>query len=266
MRFMRSLFPYAAAVMLLGVLTSCDDDSGASPMEASDFCDAYVEAFCDGFESCCDDSFANDQINSSNCTSLAFDYCENWLLTADDLGYAPTGPDVPARIVFDFDEASAGAAIARVKSAFARCGGAANVTFGDTHFLGEPGSECLRHEDCFEGTRCEHPERAVFGTCVFAPLEGQACSDVCAASDLSCSDDRGDRVCVGPRGEGESCLQAQCKEGLVCVDSWDSTFGGGASAECEEQRGGSASDQFCAGLTLGSWTVGTNSGGILLTQ
>lgn len=263
MRFMCSLFPYAAALVLLGALSSCDDGSGASPMEASDFCDAYVDAFCDGFESCCGDSFANDQLSVGRCRSVAVQYCENELLTSDDLGFGPGGANAPARIVFDFDEEGAGAAIARMKSAFGSCDGEARVTFGDTHFLGEPGSECLRHADCFEGTRCEHPARAVFGTCVFAPLEGQVCSDVCAGSDLSCSDDRGDRICVGPRGEGESCNQAQCQPGLVCVDSWDSS-GSGANARCEEQRGGSSGDQFCAGLTLGSPVGTTGGGGILL--
>jgi hypothetical protein len=261
--FMRSLFPYAVALMLLGVLTSCDDESGASPMEASDFCDAYVETFCEGYESCCGDSF-DGQVSVGSCRSLAFDYCENWLLTSDDLGYTPTGPDLPARIVFDFDEGSAGAAIARVKSSFARCAGTPAVTFADTHFLGEPGSECLRHEDCFEGTRCEHPPRAIFGTCVFAPLEGQVCTDVCAAADLSCTDDRGERVCVGPRGEGESCSEAQCKEGLVCADNWDSVVGGGSDPRCEEQRGSSASDQFCASITLDGWSAENTGGGILL--
>jgi hypothetical protein len=260
---MCSPFPYAAALLLLGVLTSCDDDSGASPMEASDFCDAYVDAFCEGFESCCGDNFVNQQISVGSCRSSAIDYCERGLLTDDDLGYGWSGGNAPARIVFDFDEAGAGAAIARVKSAFSRCDGEALVTFGDTHFLGEPGSECLRHQDCFEGTRCEHPERAVFGTCVFAPLEGQVCSDVCAAADLSCSDDRGERVCVGPRGEGESCSQAQCKPGLVCVDS-GSIVGGGGSPKCEEPRGGSEGDAFCAGLTLDSWAGETSGGGILL--
>src|SRR5690349_19471057 len=144
-RFMRSLFPYAAALTLLGVVSSCDDESGASPMEASDFCDAYVEAVCDGVDSCCSDSFANGPINPDNCYGVVLDYCETQLLTADDLGYTPSGPNTPARIVFDFDEASAGAAIARVKSSFARCDGTPVVTFADTHFLGEPGSECLRH-------------------------------------------------------------------------------------------------------------------------
>lgn len=263
MRFMCSLFPYAAALVLLGALTSCDDGTGASPMEASDFCDAYVDAFCEGFETCCGDNFANDQISVGNCRNLAIEHCEYRLLTADDLGYGQSGANAPARIVFDFDEDGAGAAIARVKGAFSRCDGAANVTFGDTHFLGEPGSECLRHEDCFEGTRCEHPERAVFGTCVFAPLEGQVCTDVCAGSDLSCSDDRGERICVGPRGEGESCSQAQCQPGLSCVDSWD-TVGGGANPKCEDQGGGSAGDQFCAGLTFGDWSVGNTSGDFLL--
>jgi hypothetical protein len=240
---------YAAALALLGVLTSCADGTSANPMDAADFCEAYANAFCDGSESCCSESFPTSPIGRSRCSRLVLDYCESSLLTADDLGVAPDGPNTPARIVFDFDEAGAGAAIARVKSSFARCVGSPFVTFGDTHFLGEPGSECLRHEDCYEGMRCEHPPRAVFGTCLFAPLEGQVCSDICAASDLECAEDRGDLICVGPRSEGESCDQAQCKPGLVCVETWD-TVGGGGNARCEESGESPQSDRFCADLIV----------------
>lgn len=239
MRLMLSLFRYAAPLALLGVLASCDDEGGASPMEASDFCDAYVEAMCDGYESCCGAGSAG------SCRSSAFTYCEDELLTLDDRGLAPNGPNVPARIVFDFDEASAGAAIARVKSSFARCDGSALVTFADTHFLGEPGAECLRHEDCFEGMRCEQPPRAVFGTCVFAPLEGQACTDVCADSDLTCAEDRGDLVCIAPRKEGESCAQAPCEPGLRCTDTRIGATGSDARCEVFESSG---SNMLCDGL------------------
>ena len=108
--------------------------------------------------------------------------CEQSILTVDDLGNPPTGPNVPARIVFDFDEAGAGAALAQLRSEYAECTGEGpHSIFDATHFLGEPGAECLRNEDCMEGTRCEHPPRAVFGTCVIAPREGAACTDVCSS-------------------------------------------------------------------------------------
>jgi hypothetical protein len=243
-RFMLTLSRYAAPLALLGVLASCDDDGGASPMEASDFCGAYVDALCDGFESCCGAG------SSGSCRSSALRYCEDELLTLDDRGLAPTGPNVPARIVFDFDETSAGAAIARVKSSLASCdGSAALVTFADTHFLGEPGAECLRHEDCFEGMRCEQPPRAVFGTCVFAPLEGQACTDVCASSDLTCVEDRGDQVCIAPRKEGESCAQAPCESGLRCADTW--IGGTGSDVRCEAFES-SGSNWLCEGFAFDS--------------
>jgi hypothetical protein len=261
-RSMRSLFHYAAALALLGVLTSCDDDAGPSPMEASDFCDAYAETFCEGSDSCCGDSLASSPFTAERCRRITVEYCESALLTADDLGVAPQGPNIPARIVFDFDESSAGAAIARMKSSFARCDGVPFVTFGDTHFLGEPGAECLRHEDCYEGMRCEQPPRAVFGTCVFAPLEGQACSDICAASDIECAEDRGELICIGPRGEGESCSQGQCKPGLVCVDR-GGIVGGSGNPRCEESEEASGRDQFCARLIHG-WPAGENNGADIL--
>jgi len=218
--------PVCAALL---ALFACSSDDSAGAMEATDFCQAYVDAACDGLEQCCGGLTG---VDTSACRSAANSYCQNTLLTVDDRGIAPTGPNVPARIVFDFDEEGAAAAIARVKSAFARCEGLpVNVAFDDTHYLGEPGTECLAHQDCAEGTRCEHPPLAVFGTCVLAPLEGQQCSDVCSAKDLYCGQDRGEPVCVALRGEGESCDELPCGEGLVCLDA-SSTIGGGGRSIC----------------------------------
>lgn len=217
----------ACAALL--ALFACSSDDGPGAMEATDFCQAYVDAACDGLEQCCGGITG---VDASTCRSAANTYCQESLLTVDDRGIAPTGPNVPARIVFDFDEEGAAAAIARVKSSFARCEGApVDVVFDDTHYLGEPGTECLAHQDCAEGTRCEHPALAVFGTCIWAPLEGEGCSDVCAAKDLWCGQDRGEPVCVALRGEGESCDEVPCAEGLACLDA-SSTIGGGGRSVC----------------------------------
>jgi hypothetical protein len=218
--------PACAALL---ALLACSSDDGAGAMEATDFCQAYVDAVCGGIEQCCSEIT---RVDTSACRSAANVYCQEELLTVDDRGIAPTGPNVPARIVFDFDEEGAAAAIARVKSAFARCEGVpSSVVFDDTHYLGEPGTECLAHQDCAEGTRCAHAPQAVFGTCVLAPLEGQECSDVCAAKDLWCGQDRGEPVCVALRGEGESCDELPCEEGLACLDA-SSTIGGGGRSIC----------------------------------
>ena len=216
----------ACAALFAAFACSSDDEPGA--MEAIDFCESYVDAMCDGLERCCGDAQGVDQ---AACRSLERSYCEDMLLTLDDRGLAPSGPNVPARIVFDFDEEGAGATLERVNGVFGRCQGDAYVTFDDTHYLGEPGTECLAHRDCAEGTRCEHPPRAVFGTCVLAPLEGQACTDVCAANDLVCVQDQNESVCIARRGEGESCDDQSCEDGLSCM-SVSTIIGGGGQLVC----------------------------------
>jgi len=171
----------------------------------------------------------------------ALSCCEQSILTADDLGNPPTGSNVPARIVFDFDEVGAGAALARLRGQYAACvGDAPHSIFDDTHFLGEPGSECLRNEDCMEGTRCEHPPRAVFGTCLIAPQEGAPCTDVCSSYGLACVPDGVQYVCVAPRGEGQECEIAPCKEGLECR-----RLGGALTCAASGSAGGDPSTRFC---------------------
>jgi hypothetical protein len=220
-------FMLACATLLA---LACASDDGPGSMDAVEFCESYVDAMCEGLEQCCGDATGVDQ---AACRSLERSYCENMLLTLDDRGMAPVGPSAPARIVFDFDEEAAAATLARVNGVFDRCQGDAYVTFDDTHYLGEPGTECLDHRDCVEGTRCEHPPRAVFGTCVLAPLEGQPCTDVCAAKDLVCVQDANESVCVARRREGESCDDQSfqsCEDGLTCMSV--STIIGGGGAVC----------------------------------
>jgi len=209
MAYIRSALACAAAVLL-----ACGGDDGTAPIAASDFCAAYAEVQCSGFESCCSGWTGS---GTQGCRASETQLCEQSILTVDDLGNPPTGSNVPARIVFDFDEAGAGAALAQLRSDYAECTGEGPYSIFDaTHFLGEPGSECLRNEDCMEGTRCEHPPRAVFGTCVIAPQEGASCTDVCSSYDLECVLDGAQYVCVAPRGDGESCELAPCKGGLEC--------------------------------------------------
>jgi hypothetical protein len=209
--------------MALALLAACGGDEGAAPIEAGSFCAAYVATICGGLDGCCEGSF-----NVEQCRFEQLETCEQSILTLDDRGIAPTGPNTPARIVFDFDEDGAGDVLARLKSHLSRCdmAGFEPSMFDATHYLGEPGAECLRHEDCVEGTRCEHPSGAVFGTCVLAPLEGELCSDVCAYREHHCvvdpSDGRGFPVCVAPRGAGQTCDVVGCKAGLVCGSSPES--------------------------------------------
>lgn len=204
----------------------CGSDDGGGSMSAGDLCQAYVDAMCGGLAECCDTS------NEVECRRIELDYCVNELLTEDDRGTAPVGPNVPARIVFDFDEESAAAAIARVNGVFSRCEGLPLVTFADTHVLGEPGAECLEQRDCVAGTRCDHPPLAIFGTCVLAPLEGQTCVDRCGASGLSCVQDGDESVCVADGSKGDSCVAAPCESGLVCVAT-GSVIGGGGPRTCQ---------------------------------
>lgn len=222
---------------VLGVLAGCSGDDGASPVVASELCEKYVEAFCEGLAACCSGEDGFGTVSEVTCRSAELSYCEQALLSVDDRGAAPIGPNVPARIVFEFDERSAGEAIDRVHSVFSRCEGEPYVAFGDTHYLGQPGASCLQNADCIEGARCEHPARAVFGTCVLAPLEGQACTDVCASSELRCTaDDNGESICVELRGEGEACWEVPCHEGLACVDVPSLIVGGSSGGECVPQR------------------------------
>jgi hypothetical protein len=218
--FMKAWRRAASASAALAALASCGGDDGASAIEASAFCAEYVEVICGGLETCCSGSFSLDQ-----CRFERFEHCEQNILTLDDRGIAPSGPNTPARIVFDFDEEGAGEALSRLRSQLAACDSSALAVsmFDATHYLGEPGSECLRHEDCMEGTRCEHPQLAVFGTCVPAPLAGELCDDVCAYREHACvvdpSDGRGLPVCVAPRSAGQTCDVVGCKQGLVCSSS-----------------------------------------------
>lgn len=255
----------ACAALLAPAACASDDDP--SPIEAEGFCEAYVDAFCEGIESCCGGSVSVDALT---CRNAEQSYCLGQLLTVDDRGMAPVGANVPARIVFDFDEAGAGAAIARMRSAFSRCDGTPFVSFDDTHFLGEPGSECLQHQDCSEGTRCEHPPRAVFGTCVLAPLEGQECVDICATDALWCAQDQGDSVCVALRTEGQSCEPLPCEAGLACVLTAGSIIGAGNQRECAKLGGAGAScdtHEQCASYSCFSGRCeGDSSDGDLFCQ
>ena len=72
------------ALVLLGALASCGDDGGPSPMAAEDFCDAYVDAFCEGLTSCCA------EVGVLACRQVEMSYCQDMLLTLDDRGLAPT--------------------------------------------------------------------------------------------------------------------------------------------------------------------------------
>jgi hypothetical protein len=243
MKAERSLIRVAACAVLW-TLCACSDDSSPTPVEASDFCEAYVDLVCQGLEKCCSDQLP---LSELTCRNQTMALCEGSILTVDDRGIAPTGANVPARIVFDFDEEGAGAALSGIRAQFARCAGpGAQAMFDETHYLGDPGAECLRHEDCEEGTRCVHPALAVFGTCVMAPLEGELCEDVCAARDISCVPDANNElVCVGPRKEGQSCEAVGCDEGLVCAET-PSVSGGELRCVVGLRRGESCSfDSEC---------------------
>lgn len=220
--------------LALAALGACGDDAQPAPVEASDFCEEYVDVVCQGLASCCDEVMP---YNDANCRRQQVDVCNNGILTLDDRGLAPGGANAPARIVFDFDEAGAARALNELRRQLARCSGDGVATmFDETHFLGEPGAECLRNADCVEGARCEHPPRAVFGTCVRAPLEGQRCEDVCATRELSCVQDEAEHVCVALRKEGQSCDLAPCADGLVCAVSSASGAGAGSDKSCMRAR------------------------------
>ena len=237
------------ALAVLGVLGACQGKVSSGSVEAADFCEEYVDVVCEGLESCCDEVTP---YNDANCRREQVDVCNNFILTVDDRGIAPTGPNTPARIVFDFDEEGAAAALKTLRSQFGRCGGTRQISlFDEAHFLGEPGAECLRHEDCVEGARCEQPPLAVFGTCVMAPQEGEPCEDVCAAPEIACvADDSGDLVCVGPRKEGQSCDRVPCEEGLICMSTAGTPVSSDGPSCIEGRRIGQSceSDSECLSL------------------
>jgi len=235
---LKGLRRFAFAMGALATLASCGDDGGAAPVEAAEFCDAYVDTICGSLDACCSGTFNLDQ-----CRLDQYEECEQNILTLDDRGIAPSGPNTPARIVFDFDEEGAGEALAQLKGQLSQCRAQPleQSMFDATHVLGEPGAECLRNEDCVEGTRCEHPPLAVFGTCVIAPLPGELCEDICAYREDQCvidpADGRGLPVCVAPRGQGQTCDIVGCKAGLICGmgrDSFEPTCmpGGQPGASC----------------------------------
>jgi len=261
----------AGAAAALAALAACGGDEGADPVQAAQFCEAYVETICSGLEGCCDGSF-----NAQQCRFDQLESCQQNILTLDDRGIAPTGPNAPARIVFDFDEQGAGEALGRLRGLLSTCNvaGFDESMFDATHYLGEPGAECLRNEDCVEGTRCEHPPLAVFGTCVIAPLPGELCTDVCAYREDLCvidpADGRGLPVCVAPRDRGQTCDIVGCKRGLVCSTSPDSfeptCMPGGqpgdacgsddecSSSFCNAGRCSSSAPQYlCTGLGTGGF-------------
>lgn len=206
----------AGGPLLALALASCG--AGPERIDPLGFCEALVEVQCSGLQRCC--GAQGGGVDGARCRTETFEACYLRILTADDRGDAPSGPSAPARIVFDFDEVGAAAALERLRGDYAGCAGdPPPPLFGATHILGEPGAECLSHAHCVEGTRCEHPPLAVFGTCVLAPLAGAPCTDVCAARELSClQDSSGASVCVAPRREGETCALAPCAKGLRCAD------------------------------------------------
>lgn len=221
--------PLIYVLLALLAIAGCEEDE-ATPVAAEDFCASFSLAACEGYQSCCLDMLSGGDgdgiavggpISFNDCLREQDAYCSTVLITREDLGQPSLAGEL--RVILEYDAQAAGNVLAGIRGSASACAMPDGVGFSDIHVRGGEGEPCLQDVQCARPFVCANASVTQVGTCVDAPVEGQACDGRCGGG-LTCLA----RMCVTPRLEGQTCAFSEdCAKGLFCF--YETSFATGAA-------------------------------------